>query len=55
VDVSERDVQALQMREMSESRKRLQEQYNVQVRQAADTKMQVSAVSSRGYGARDCL
>jgi hypothetical protein len=36
-----RDVQALQREEMLESRRRLQEQYDIQVQQAAEAKKQV--------------
>jgi hypothetical protein len=53
LDVLERDEEALQRGEMLESRRRLQDQYDIQVRQAAETKKQVSAditpLSSLGY------
>lgn len=43
LDVLVRDEQADYRREMLASRRRLQEQYDVQVRQAAEAKKQVSA------------
>jgi hypothetical protein len=43
LDVSERYLEAHQRKEMLESRRRLQEQYDIQVRQAAETNKQVSA------------